>query len=161
MGGTCSCENEESNKNDVTDRLRPERKYRNKTMGSPTDDAMTADDNSEAFTPTPSMDTLAMEGSPSFMSPSPTPSNEHSVAISGFKKAVRSGDVDKVQHFVQTYLELDLFDIPFSNGDTALHIATKLDNYDLVAYLLANGMAVCLYVVTHSVSTMICTLHEK
>ena len=103
-------------------------------------------DDSMAFSATPSMDTPALEGSP-FMSQSLTNSSEeHKAAISGFQKAVRSGDADKVLHFVQTHLELDLFAVPFRNGDGALHVAVSHEHYDLVAYLLANGMAVCDYV---------------
>ncbi len=161
MGTICSCDRPETSNTsagDVPDRLRPERDSKRRTLRSY--DSV-ADD---SVADTPIMD--AMEGGPFVGHSAQHPVEEQNAAICGFKEAVRTGHHEEAMHYVQEFTELDLFNEPFGNGDNALHIATRNGSYDLVAYLLANGMAVrpvhCTFTVyphTHTAAVTVSDVH--
>ena len=63
-------------------------------------------------------------------------------AITGFKDAIQKGNDSLVMYYVEEYPELDLFNVAFENGDNALHIAVRNSSYNLIYYLLTNGISV-------------------
>lgn len=135
MGGVCACDADEAQKPTNTespDTKRPSRQRKGKPLTSY--DAL--DGHSAEGTPEPSIS--RMEGDPYSFKHS---NDEHKAAVSGYKDAVRTGHHEEVMQYVQEYLELDLFETPFGNEGNALHIAVKNQSYDLITYLLANGMA--------------------
>ena len=62
--------------------------------------------------------------------------------MAGFRNAVESGNDALVMSLNEEYPSLDLLDYQFENGDNALHVAVRNKNYNLILYLLTNGISV-------------------
>eukprot|EP00486_Rosalina_sp_Unknown_P008283 CAMPEP_0201594162 /NCGR_PEP_ID=MMETSP0190_2-20130828/191558_1 /ASSEMBLY_ACC=CAM_ASM_000263 /TAXON_ID=37353 /ORGANISM="Rosalina sp." /LENGTH=360 /DNA_ID=CAMNT_0048053657 /DNA_START=87 /DNA_END=1166 /DNA_ORIENTATION=+ len=61
--------------------------------------------------------------------------------IFGFKKAVESGNDSLVMGLIEEYPSIDLLDYTFENGDNALHVAVRNKAYNLILYLITNGIS--------------------
>eukprot|EP00483_Globobulimina_turgida_P004889 UN04898 len=44
-------------------------------------------------------------------------------------------------HFIEEYPSLELLNVQFENGNNALHIAVQNESYNLILYLLTNGIS--------------------
>eukprot|EP00486_Rosalina_sp_Unknown_P002567 CAMPEP_0201567996 /NCGR_PEP_ID=MMETSP0190_2-20130828/8812_1 /ASSEMBLY_ACC=CAM_ASM_000263 /TAXON_ID=37353 /ORGANISM="Rosalina sp." /LENGTH=356 /DNA_ID=CAMNT_0047988635 /DNA_START=35 /DNA_END=1102 /DNA_ORIENTATION=+ len=62
-------------------------------------------------------------------------------AIDAFKEAIQKGDEKTVMYYVDEFSELDLFKATFENGDNCLQIAVRNSSYNLIYYLLTNGIS--------------------
>ena len=63
-------------------------------------------------------------------------------AIEAFQEAIQRGDEKTVMYYVDEYSEIDLFKVTFPNGDNCLQVAVRNSSYNLIYYLLTNGLSV-------------------
>ena len=77
-----------------------------------------------------------------------TPQPSHSAesqqkALIGFKDAVQNGNESLVMYYAQEFSEMDLLQsTTFETGDNCLQIAVRNKSYNLILYLLTNGVSV-------------------
>ena len=64
-------------------------------------------------------------------------------ALLGFKEAVQNGNESLVMYYIQEFPEMDLLQsTTFETGDNCLQIAVRNKSYNLILYLLTNGISV-------------------
>ena len=139
MGGSCSCNDDDkpSTLQHTTPNIKVERK------------AINIDPKQEHLQTKTNINVFSSDAEDEYESPtssqSPKSKQSKEKVIQAFKQAISNSNDSLAIHFVDEYPELDLCNSTFENGDNCLQVAVRNSSYNLIYYLLTNGISVKLY----------------
>eukprot|EP00484_Ammonia_sp_Unknown_P020859 CAMPEP_0197027810 /NCGR_PEP_ID=MMETSP1384-20130603/7683_1 /TAXON_ID=29189 /ORGANISM="Ammonia sp." /LENGTH=465 /DNA_ID=CAMNT_0042456723 /DNA_START=20 /DNA_END=1417 /DNA_ORIENTATION=+ len=147
MGSYCSCDAPDAIQQVEPDTAgKPDRKTKpgkiNTKQASYAGDDEELNSSSSDSEPTTSLrdEKSSRSANPSSVDTPNTQSNKEGV-ITGYKDAIQKGNDSLAMYFVEEWPDLNLLSMKFDQGDNCLHVAVRGRFYNLILYLLTNGVS--------------------